>query len=163
TSVLTQASTSRFCQRDDSDGFDARSLDENYNKAFKYNQDNNNQLANEIDDQEEKGVVYDEFGCISFPMALKPLIHIMPIPLTPAEPEPEVEPDPINQVVVEDDQNRHIEEIQTPQKLRPAGRLYGQSLIDELNSRKGAPKSSVFSGGGRPKMFSNHLSTQDIT
>ncbi|MBW0480436.1 hypothetical protein O181_020151 [Austropuccinia psidii MF-1] len=164
TSVLTQVSTSRFRQRDDSDGFDARSLDEHYNKAFEYDQDNDNQLADEIDDQEDKGVVYEELGRIRFPTALKPLVLIMPIPLTPAEPEPEVEPDPIDQVV-EDDQNRNLEEIQTPQKLRPAGRLYGRSLIDELNSRKGAPKSRqpAFAGGGRPKMFSNHLSTQDIT
>ncbi|KAI9066780.1 hypothetical protein FKP32DRAFT_1645237 [Trametes sanguinea] len=62
------------------------------------------------------------------------------------EPEPEPEPQPDIPVV-------QVEE--TPEHKRPAGKLYGRSLIDDLEARKAEMrgKQRVFRGDDRPSMM----------
>lgn len=107
--------------------------------------------------------IYDEQGRIRFPMSLQPLVLIMPVPLTPAQPESEQ--------VAENDDNEsaqakqaELEDLQKLKQVRPAGKLYGRSLIDELNSRKGIQKAKPTSlaANGRATMYAHHLSAEDI-
>lgn len=120
-------------------------------------------------DVEDKPI-YDEMGRIRFPTSLKPPVLIMPIPLTPSESLPDLViempsrhedlPEPYQavyteeqgidgegrspiQIRVEDveEETEHTRMVKKWEAERPAGKLYGRSLIDELNSRKGAQKS----------------------
>ncbi|CDO71336.1 hypothetical protein BN946_scf184908.g94 [Trametes cinnabarina] len=64
------------------------------------------------------------------------------------EPEPEPEPQPQPEISV-------VQVEETPEHKRPAGKLYGRSLIDDLEARKAEMrgKQRVFRGDDRPSMM----------
>ncbi|KAA1088906.1 NuA4 histone H4 acetyltransferase complex and the SWR1 complex subunit [Puccinia graminis f. sp. tritici] len=166
-SVLSQATPTGMSLQDDLEQSENRSLrndgkDEDDGGAddFEVNDDKNS--ATEMH-------IYDEHGRIRFPASLKPLVLIMPIPLTPAQPEPEeVQELDLEAIAAEEAaqaEKAKLEEIQRLKNVRPAGKLYGRSLIDELNSRKGNQKSKQMAFGANPsaKMFNQHLSPEDAS
>lgn len=78
------------------------------------------------------GPVFDDQQRLRFPGSLNPKVLIMPAPLTPPD-LPGAE---------DEDSEEEGEEDQPEQRIeRPAGKLYGRSLIDELRDRKLAQKS----------------------
>ncbi|CAH7669023.1 hypothetical protein BY996DRAFT_6408096 [Phakopsora pachyrhizi] len=124
----------------------------------------------EEEDVEQKPV-YDDQRRIRFPNSLKPSVLIMPFPLTPDEQGSEEDEAPVEdfEMVDESVETEEAKAIRKLREQRPAGKLYGRSLMDELNSRKGAQKSRqmfvafpAFTGDGRTKMFSNMLSPTDV-
>ncbi|KAH9816825.1 hypothetical protein DFH28DRAFT_191242 [Melampsora americana] len=160
--------------------------DQNKTESEPYGPEIDEEEIEEMDHVEEgeseETPIYDELGRIRFPTSLKPPVLIMPIPLTPNETVPEIQlqipqvnvnhPEHVDQVEQHLDQEEgeveETEEMRIKKKWaeqRPAGKLYGRSLIDELNSRKGAQKSRqmTFTGDGRKKMFADNLSPSDVT
>lgn len=160
--------------------------DVNQTESEPYGPEMDEEEVEMLDHVEEGGLeetpIYDELGRIRFPTSLKPPVLIMPIPLTPNETVPEIqlqipevgqgnhqhEQHLEHHLAKEEGEVEETEEMRMKKKWseqRPAGKLYGRSLIDELNSRKGAQKSRqmTFTGDGRKKMFADNLSPGDVT
>ena len=165
-SVLSQATPTGMSLHDDSEAFENRSLRDDEQDE----DDGENELeVNDDRDSATETHIYDEHGRIRFPASLKPLVLIMPIPLTPAQPEPEEVQEPDVEMAAADEaalaEQAKLEEIQRLKNVRPAGKLYGRSLIDELNSRKGTQKAKQMAFGANPsaKVFNQHLSPEDAS
>ncbi|KNZ55882.1 hypothetical protein VP01_2556g5 [Puccinia sorghi] len=162
-SVLSQATPTGISLHD---GSEDRSL---HNAGEDDYDEENGRERNDDKDSVTETHIYDEHGRIRFPASLKPLVLIMPIPLTPAQPEPEEDQELDSEMAAADEaaqaEKAKLEEIQRLKNVRPAGKLYGRSLIDELNSRKGNQKSKqmAFGANQSPQNFNQHLSPEDAS
>ncbi|PLW18691.1 hypothetical protein PCANC_12554 [Puccinia coronata f. sp. avenae] len=163
-SVLSQAKPTSSSLQDDSENRSLVDAGEDGDGG-----ENGPEISDHKDSAADDAHIYDEHGRIRFPASLKPLVLIMPIPLTPAQPEPEEAEEPDLEMTAAEEaaqaEKAKLEEIQKLKNVRPAGKLYGRSLIDELNSRKGNQKSKqmAFGANHSGQNFNQHLSPEDAS
>lgn len=97
----------------------------------------------------------EEATRIRFPNSLHPKILVMPAPLADLVVEEQRQKEEAEQIA-----QQEAEEQAKPRVEREAGKLYGKSLMDELNERKKRQKSKqmVFTGDNRRAMMENPVS-----